>query len=52
MNYCRCGARWLGAIAKKLDNVDGMGFVATQEEADRVFAELREIVETEKSLED
>ena len=45
-----------GAIAwryrEKLDNVDGIGFVATKEEADSVFAELREMAETEKSLED
>jgi hypothetical protein len=45
-----------GAIAwrysEKLDNVDGLGFVATKEEADSLFAELREMAETEKSLED
>ena len=36
----------------KLEQVDGTGFVATKEEADNVFAELREMAETEKSLED
>jgi hypothetical protein len=45
-----------GAIAwryrERLDSVDGAGFVATKDEADSVFAELREIAETEKSLED
>jgi hypothetical protein len=38
--------------ADKLERVDGTGFVATKEEADSVFAELREMAETEKSLED
>lgn len=45
-----------GAVAwryrEKLDNVDGIGFVSTQEEAENVFAELREMVESEKSVED
>jgi hypothetical protein len=36
----------------KLEEVDGTGFVATKEEADSVFAELREMTGTEKNLED
>jgi hypothetical protein len=38
--------------SEKLDNVYGTGFVATKEVAENVFTELREMAETEKSLED
>lgn len=35
-----------------LEHIDSTGFVATKEEAESVFAELREMAESEKSLED